>query len=146
MKVYILKYWYWEDCSTHGVFTEEAMRQKRMEFAKKQKEDNIPAIKAMQKTIAEKDVKRKEFIRQAEIEIKYEGYIKKAVSEAEKMLEYENIKIPENIDYSTVINLASEARQKLNEIRPISVGQAMRISGVNPSDITMLLMHLKKES
>ena len=83
---------------------------------------------------------------QVEINIKYEGYIKKAVQEAEKMLEYENIKIPEDLDYSTVINLASEARQKLNEIRPISVGQAMRISGVNPSDITMIMMHLKKES
>ena len=83
---------------------------------------------------------------QVEINIKYEGYIKKAIQEAEKMLEYENIKIPEDIDYSNVINLASEARQKLNEIRPISVGQAMRISGVNPSDITMIMMHLKKES
>ena len=83
---------------------------------------------------------------QVEINIKYEGYIRKAVQEAEKMLEYENIKIPEDIDYTTVINLASEARQKLNDIRPISVGQAMRISGVNPSDITMIMMHLKKES
>ena len=87
-----------------------------------------------------------EVLEQVEINIKYEGYIKKAVEEAEKMLEYENIKIPEDIDYSKVINLASEAKQKLNEIRPISVGQAMRISGVNPSDITMLLMHLKKEN
>ena len=50
------------------------------------------------------------------------------------------------MDYSKVINLASEARQKLNDIRPISVGQAMRISGVNPSDITMIMMYLKKES
>lgn len=83
---------------------------------------------------------------QVEINIKYEGYIKKAVSEAEKMLEYESIKIPEDIDYSKVINLASEARQKLEDIRPISVGQAMRISGVNPSDITMIMMHLKKEN
>jgi len=87
-----------------------------------------------------------EVLEQVEINIKYEGYIKKAVQEAEKMLEYENIKMPEDIDYSKVINLASEARQKLNDIRPISVGQAMRISGVNPSDITMLLMHLKKEN
>ncbi len=87
-----------------------------------------------------------EVLEQVEINIKYEGYIKKAVQEAEKMLEYENIKIPEDIDYSKVINLASEARQKLKDIRPISVGQAMRISGVNPSDITMLLMHLKKEN
>ena len=83
---------------------------------------------------------------QVEISIKYEGYIKKANSEAEKMLEYENIKIPENIDYDKVINLASEARQKLSEVRPISVGQAMRISGVNPSDITMIMMYLRKGS
>ena len=87
-----------------------------------------------------------EVLEQVEINIKYEGYIRKAVQEAEKMLEYENIKIPEDIDYSKVINLASEARQKLNDVRPLSVGQAMRISGVNPSDITMLLMHLKKEN
>ncbi len=87
-----------------------------------------------------------EVLEQVEINIKYEGYIKKAVEEAKKMLEYENIRIPEDIDYSKVINLASEAKQKLNEIRPVSVGQAMRISGVNPSDITMLLMHLKKEN
>ncbi len=83
---------------------------------------------------------------QVEINIKYEGYIKKANKDAEKMLEYENIKIPDDIDYSKVINLASEACQKLTEIRPVSIGQAMRISGVNPSDITMLLMHLRKES
>ena len=87
-----------------------------------------------------------EVLEQVEINIKYEGYIRKAVQEAEKMLEYENIKIPEDIDYSKVINLASEARQKLNDVRPLSVGQAMRISGVNPSDITMLLMYLKKEN
>ena len=87
-----------------------------------------------------------EVLEQVEINIKYEGYIKKAVEEAKKMLEYENIRIPDDIDYSKVINLASEAKQKLNEIRPVSVGQAMRISGVNPSDITMLLMHLKKEN
>ena len=87
-----------------------------------------------------------EVLEQVEINIKYEGYIKKAVQEAEKMLEYENIKIPEDIDYSKVINLASEARQKLDDVRPLSVGQAMRISGVNPSDITMLLMYLKKEN
>ena len=81
---------------------------------------------------------------QVEINIKYEGYIRKANQDAEKMLEYENIKLPDDMDYSKVINLASEARQKLSEVRPISIGQAMRISGVNPSDITMLLMHLRK--
>ena len=83
---------------------------------------------------------------QVEINIKYEGYIKKANKEAEKMLEYDNIKIPENINYDEVINLASEARQKLSQIKPLSIGQATRISGVNPSDITMLMIHIKRKS
>ena len=60
------------------------------------------------------------------------------------MLEYEKIKINDNIDYNKVPNLAKEAIQKLNEIRPISIGQALRISGVNPSDISMLLLYLKR--
>lgn len=81
---------------------------------------------------------------QVEINIKYEGYIKKANKEAEKMIEYEYMLIPDNIDYDKVINIASEARQKLSEIRPLSIGQAMRISGVNPSDITMLMIYLKR--
>ena len=76
--------------------------------------------------------------------MKYEGYIKKALKEAEKMLEYENIKIPCDIDYSLVHNIAQEAKQKLTEIRPASIGQAMRISGVNPADITMLMVYMKR--
>ena len=87
----------------------------------------------------------KEILEELEINNKYEGYIKKAIREAEKMLEYENKKIPEDIDYSKVHNLASEARQKLSEIRPTSIGQALRISGVNPSDISILSIYLKKE-
>ena len=83
-------------------------------------------------------------LEQVEINIKYEGYINKELVEVNKMLEYEEIIIPEDIDYSNVTNLASEATQKLNEIRPISIGQAMRISGVNPADITVLMMYLKK--
>ena len=83
---------------------------------------------------------------QVEINIKYEGYIKKANKEAEKMLEYENIKIPSDINYDEVINLASEARQKLSQIKPLSIGQATRISGVNPSDITMLMIHIKRKN
>ena len=83
-------------------------------------------------------------LEQKEISIKYEGYIKKELSEVKKALEYEEITIPDDIDYRNVVNLASEARQKLDEIRPITIGQAMRISGVNPADITVLMMHLKK--
>ena len=78
-------------------------------------------------------------------QIKYEGYINKAEKEANKMIKLENKKIPDKIDYSKIKNLASEARQKLEEIRPTSIGQALRISGVNPSDISILTIYLKKE-
>ncbi len=87
----------------------------------------------------------KDIVEQVELNIKYEGYIAKAKREAEKLIDLENKTIPENIDYSKIINLASEACQKLSEIRPTSLGQAMRISGVNPSDIAILMVYLKKE-
>ena len=80
-----------------------------------------------------------------EIQIKYEGYIKKTYKEVEKMKKLEEKMIPKDIDYQKIKNLASEARQKLEKIRPISVGQAARISGVNPSDIAILSVYLKKE-
>lgn len=86
-----------------------------------------------------------EIIEQVELYTKYEGYIKKAEKEAEKLVNLENKKIPEDIDYSKIQNLASEARQKLSEIRPTSIGQAIRISGVNPADISILSIYLKKE-
>ena len=79
-----------------------------------------------------------------EIQIKYEGYISKVEREATKMLKNEEKQIPEDIDYSKIRNLASEARQKLESIRPTSIGQAMRISGVNPSDISILMVYLRK--
>lgn len=86
----------------------------------------------------------KEVKEQVEINTKYEGYIKKANKEAEKMLSLEAKKIPEDIDYSKIPNLASEARQKLAEIRPTTLGQASRISGVNPADISILMVYLRK--
>lgn len=82
---------------------------------------------------------------QAEINIKYEGYINKAIKEAEKMLKLENKKIPSDINYDNIKNIASEARQKLKEVNPTSIGQAIRISGVNPADISILMVYLKKE-
>ena len=84
-----------------------------------------------------------EIIRQAEIEIKYDGYIKKAVKEAEKLLALEERRIPNNIDYDKIFNLALEAREKLKEIRPLTIGQASRISGVNPADIAILSVYIK---
>jgi tRNA uridine 5-carboxymethylaminomethyl modification enzyme len=81
---------------------------------------------------------------QVEINSKYEGYIKKAIAQAEKMKKEHSIKIPKDIDYHQVNNLALEARDKLDKIRPLTISQASRISGVNPADIQMLLIHLKK--
>ena len=81
---------------------------------------------------------------QVEINTKYEGYIKKSLKEAEKMLSLEEKQIPENIDYSVIPNLASEARQKLEEIKPTTIGQASRISGVNPADISILMVYLRR--
>lgn len=87
----------------------------------------------------------KEVLEQVEIELKYSGYIKKAYKEASKLQKIEEKEIPENIDYNKIKNLASEAKQKLNDIRPKTIAQASRISGVNPSDITILAIYLKKE-
>ena len=85
-----------------------------------------------------------EEVEQVEINAKYEGYIKKANKEADKMLSLEEKKIPEDIDYEKVPNLASEARQKLIEIKPTTIGQASRISGVNPADISILMVYLRR--
>ena len=92
-----------------------------------------------------KIIEEKEIIDIVEINIKYEGYINKTQSEVNKMLKLEEKQIPEDIDYNKVKNIATEARQKLSSVRPLTIGQASRISGVNPSDITMLLVYLKKE-
>lgn len=85
-----------------------------------------------------------EVIEEVEIQIKYDGYIRKVLREAEKMLKNEEKQIPEDLDYDKVPNLASEARQKLKQIKPRTVAQAIRISGVNPSDISILLVYLRK--
>ena len=86
----------------------------------------------------------KEELEEVEIMSKYEGYIKKAKEEAEKSKVYEDITLEEKIDYNKIDNLALEAREKLNKIKPATIGQAMRISGVNPSDITILMLYLKR--
>ena len=85
-----------------------------------------------------------DIIEQVEINVKYEGYINKEIREASKMLKLEDKKIPEDIDYDSVSNIASEARQKLKEVKPTSIGQAIRISGVNPADISILMVYLRK--
>jgi tRNA uridine 5-carboxymethylaminomethyl modification enzyme len=80
---------------------------------------------------------------QLDIEIKYQGYIEKAYKEAKKMLKLETVELPNDFDYDDVPNLASEAREKLKQVRPVTIAQAIRISGVNPSDISILLVYLE---
>ena len=87
----------------------------------------------------------KEILEIVEVQVKYEGYISKTEKEVERMLKLEDKKIPEDIDYDKVNNLASEARQKLKQVRPLTIAQATRISGVNPADISILTVYLKKE-
>ena len=81
---------------------------------------------------------------QVELDIKYEGYINKQVEQVEQMKKLERIMLPENLDYADVQGIRLEAREKLSKIRPHSLGQASRISGVNPADITVLLIYLER--
>ena len=81
---------------------------------------------------------------QIEIQLKYEGYIEKALLQVEKLHKMENKKIPENIDYDAISGLATEARQKLKQVTPLSIAQASRISGVNPADISILLVYIEQ--
>ncbi|GIQ64037.1 tRNA uridine 5-carboxymethylaminomethyl modification enzyme MnmG [Paenibacillus cisolokensis] len=80
---------------------------------------------------------------QVEIQIKYAGYIEKQLQQVERLAKMENKRIPADIDYMDVHGLASEAKQKLSNIRPLSIGQASRISGVTPADISILLVYLE---
>ena len=83
---------------------------------------------------------------QLEIKVKYEGYIQKAIREADKMLRLEDKIIPDIINYNAIRNISSESREKLNKVRPKTLGQASRISGVNPADISVLLVYLESGS
>ncbi|MFF5997044.1 tRNA uridine-5-carboxymethylaminomethyl(34) synthesis enzyme MnmG [Lysinibacillus sp. KU-BSD001] len=81
---------------------------------------------------------------QIEIQLKYEGYIQKALQQVEKLKKMEDKKIPEDIDYDAISSLATEARQKLKQVRPLSIAQASRIAGVNPADISILLVYIEQ--
>ncbi|KMN43163.1 tRNA uridine-5-carboxymethylaminomethyl(34) synthesis enzyme MnmG [Bacillus paramycoides] len=85
-----------------------------------------------------------EVTEQVEIQTKYEGYIEKSLQQVERMKKMENKKIPVDIDYDAISSLASEARQKLKDVRPLSMGQASRISGVNPADVSILLVYIEQ--
>ncbi|WP_439153100.1 tRNA uridine-5-carboxymethylaminomethyl(34) synthesis enzyme MnmG [Winogradskyella sp.] len=84
----------------------------------------------------------KEVVEQTEIQVKYAGYIEKEKNNADKLNRLENVKIPANFDYSLLKSMSMEARQKLKEIKPVTISQASRISGVSPNDISVLLVYL----
>ena len=84
-------------------------------------------------------------IEQAEIELKYEGYIKREEQKIEQFKKLEKRLLPPDIDYENIYGLRIEARQKLQKIRPQSLGQASRISGVSPADISVLLIFLERD-
>ncbi len=86
----------------------------------------------------------KDVIKQVEVTLKYEGYIKKQLQQVEKFKALEEKKIPEGVEYQSIDSLRLEARQKLDAIRPTSIGQASRISGVSPADISVLLVYLEQ--
>ena len=102
------------------------------------------------KELAQESVALKDFLgernaesaEQAEIEMKYEGYISREKEMADKMLRLENVLIVDGIEYDNLKSLSIESRQKLKKIKPKTLGQASRISGVSPADISVLMVHL----
>ncbi|MCM3118129.1 tRNA uridine-5-carboxymethylaminomethyl(34) synthesis enzyme MnmG [Neobacillus sp. MER 74] len=107
---------------------------KRPEMSYQQLETIFPSEVAL-----DEDVKE-----QVEIQLKYDGYITKSLQQVERLKKMEDKKIPENIDYDAVSGLATEARQKLKLVKPLSIAQASRIAGVNPADISILLVYLEQ--
>ncbi len=103
--------------------------------------DDIKKFKKVAAYIEENDLK-KDVLEQAEIKVKYAGYIEKEKANADKLNRLENIKIPDNFDYRQLKSLSYEAREKLESIRPKTISQASRISGVSPSDISVMLVYM----
>ena len=103
--------------------------------------EDILKFEKVQQYIQDNDLD-KEIIEQAEIQVKYSGYIEKERNNAEKLTRLEDIKIPENFDYYKIKSMSIEAKQKLTAIRPVTISQASRISGVSPADISVLLIYM----
>ena len=103
--------------------------------------DDIRSFSGVQDFIDHNDL-NEEMLEQTEIQVKYSGYIDKEKNNADKLNRLEDVKIPGNFDYSNIKSMSFEAREKLNKIKPVTVSQASRISGVSPSDISVLLVYM----
>jgi tRNA uridine 5-carboxymethylaminomethyl modification enzyme len=103
--------------------------------------EDILKFEKVQQYINENELDN-EIIEQAEIQVKYSGYIEKERNNAEKLIRLEDIKIPDNFDYNKIKSMSIEAKQKLSAIRPVTISQASRISGVSPSDVSVLLIYM----
>ncbi|HBT11308.1 MAG TPA: tRNA uridine-5-carboxymethylaminomethyl(34) synthesis enzyme MnmG, partial [Leeuwenhoekiella sp.] len=99
------------------------------------------SFKDVKEYVAENNLET-EVLEQAEIRIKYSGYIEKEKANADKLQRLENIKIPDNFDYTKLKSLSYEAREKLTKIQPTTISQASRVSGVSPSDISVMLVYM----
>ena len=94
------------------------------------------------KTYIEENNLDQEILEQAEIQVKYSGYIEKERNNADKLTRLEEVKIPEDFDYNKIKSMSIEAKQKLSKIKPATIAQASRISGVSPSDVSVLLIYM----
>ncbi|HSJ12017.1 MAG TPA: tRNA uridine-5-carboxymethylaminomethyl(34) synthesis enzyme MnmG [Gillisia sp.] len=103
--------------------------------------DDVRSFSGVQEFIDENEL-NEEMLEQTEIQVKYSGYIDKEKNNADKLNRLEDVKIPGNFDYSGIKSMSFEAREKLNKIKPVTVSQASRISGVSPSDISVLLVYM----
>ena len=103
--------------------------------------EDIMKFEKVSAYVAENDLDQ-EILEQAEIQVKYSGYIEKERNNADKLLRLEDVKIPENFDYEKIKSMSIEAKQKLSKIRPVTISQASRISGVSPSDVSVLLIYM----
>lgn len=103
--------------------------------------DDVRSFSGVNEFIEENDL-NEEMIEQAEIQVKYSGYIEKEKNNADKLNRLENVRIPANFDYSEIKSMSYEAREKLRKVQPATVSQASRISGVSPNDISVLLVYM----
>ena len=104
--------------------------------------DLVEEIEELKTCVDNIEKGNKEILESAEINIKYKGYIEREKQLADKLKRLENIKISDTIDYNSLTSISTEARQKLRKIKPKTIGQASRISGVSPSDVSVLLVYM----